>query len=419
MMSDGTGREKLVSSAVLEGECVSFTGILAAMPHRQAMEIVEAHGGSSAQHVSRHTTMLVIGEEGWPLEQDGRPSQKLEYALKLQREGHPIRLVNESEWLYLVGLNERRDDVHRVYTPAMLSRLLEIPVTTIRSWEQAGLIRAVRRVFRLPYFDFQEVTSARKLHELVQSGVPISEIRNSLESMSELFGDVHRGLQQLTLLSQQPHVVYRDEHGPISPLSGQRLLDFPSEDSDQEEEHDHAGETASLRLPVRADELPDKPPEQWFTDGCRLSDSGEAEQAIEAFRECLRQIPGDPEANFQLADCLYRTGRIDGGMERLRMAIEFDPEFVEAWTQLGCLHAESGDPEQALSCLQTALAIHPDFPDAHWHCANLLEQLERADEAAVHWKTYLQFDQRGPWASDAQARLHVVSDNDPQPLPPR
>ncbi|MCH2586855.1 MAG: hypothetical protein MK004_00130, partial [Planctomycetales bacterium] len=32
------------------------------------MELVANHGGNSTQHVNRQTTMLVVGEEGWPLE---------------------------------------------------------------------------------------------------------------------------------------------------------------------------------------------------------------------------------------------------------------------------------------------------------------------------------------------------------------
>ncbi len=64
-------------SPPLQGERVSFTGTLASMTHRQAQQLVAEHGGAAMPHVSRQLTILVIGEEGWPLEQDGRASQKL------------------------------------------------------------------------------------------------------------------------------------------------------------------------------------------------------------------------------------------------------------------------------------------------------------------------------------------------------
>ena len=54
-------------SSCLRGDRVSFTGTLASMTHRQAHELVAQHGGEATAHVSKQTTMLVVGEEGWPL----------------------------------------------------------------------------------------------------------------------------------------------------------------------------------------------------------------------------------------------------------------------------------------------------------------------------------------------------------------
>ncbi len=73
-------RENLQSSPALTSEHVAFTGTLASMTHRQAQELAEKHGGTAKEHISRQTTMLVIGEEGWPLDPDGQPSQKLRQA---------------------------------------------------------------------------------------------------------------------------------------------------------------------------------------------------------------------------------------------------------------------------------------------------------------------------------------------------
>ena len=58
----------LAGSPCLQAEQVAFTGVLASMTHAEAMELVNNHGGTSTQHVNRQTTMLVVGEEGWPLE---------------------------------------------------------------------------------------------------------------------------------------------------------------------------------------------------------------------------------------------------------------------------------------------------------------------------------------------------------------
>ncbi len=60
------------SSPCLQGERVAFTGTLASMTHSQAHDVTTKYGGEAVTHVSGRTTMLVVGEEGWPLEDDGQ-----------------------------------------------------------------------------------------------------------------------------------------------------------------------------------------------------------------------------------------------------------------------------------------------------------------------------------------------------------
>ena len=72
--------------------------------------------------------MLVVGEEGWPLEADGHPSIKLQQVTQWQQEGALVRVISESDWLRLVGLDGRRREVHSLYTPAMLCQSLNVPI---------------------------------------------------------------------------------------------------------------------------------------------------------------------------------------------------------------------------------------------------------------------------------------------------
>src|SRR5579872_6489460 len=216
----------IASSPALAGERVSFTGTLASMTHKQAQARVFECGGTATEHISRQTTMLVIGEEGWPLEADGKPSVKLQQVEKLNAEGLDIRIANESEWLGFVGLDGWRDELHRRCTPAMLSQMLNVSVHQIRRWERMGLIKAVAHVCRLPYFDFQEVAGARRLAELVEAGVPIKEIQTSLARLETVLGVGERPLAQLEVLAGGHHVLYRDGKGRLKNAEGQRMFDF-------------------------------------------------------------------------------------------------------------------------------------------------------------------------------------------------
>ncbi|MBI5760508.1 MAG: tetratricopeptide repeat protein [Planctomycetales bacterium] len=396
----------------LHGHRLSFTGTLASMTHRTAMDLVEKHGGSASEHVSKQTTMLVVGEEGWPLEPDGQPSVKLQQVTKWIQDGLGIQIINESEWLSILGervADEHASQVHRHYTPAMLSQVLSVSVHLIRRWERSGLIVPVRRIYRLPYFDFQEVASARRLSQLVTDGVSVHEIKSSLDRLRHVLPNVDRPLAQLDILAAgHDTLVYRDDAGRLKTTGGQMLLDFePPPEPDDDDVDSPPKLTAGRQVQTHwtAD--------QWFAEGCRLADAGEPTAAVEAFRLCLMDQPSNAEAHFHLAEALYRLDHLRGALERYHIAVELDHQYLEAWTQLGCVHAQLGEWEPALEAFNIALDIHPDYPDARLHKAEALHHLGRTGEAHEHWRAYLAYDQRGPWADLARQRLQEEIDSQP------
>lgn len=397
----------LASSPALAGERVAFTGTLASMTHAQAAKLVEKHGGTATEHVSRQTTMLVIGEEGWPLDDDGHISVKLQQAQRWHDAGVELRLVNESDWLLLLGLTERREEIRRLHTPAMLSQLLDVSVHVIRGWERAGLIRPVKKVYRLPYFDFQEVTSARRLSQLLAAGVPRREIEQSLSQLPAVQRGDQRPLEQLEILARNAHVVVRDAHGLLAPGTGQRLFDFEPPEQPEDTPPSPAAEAPPLiRLLPHRDRSPDPTRDcDWFVEGCRRYAEGEFNEAATMLRLGLLQDPHNAEAHFHLAECLYRQDNVAGALERYYVAVEHDREYLEAWTQIGCLHRELGELESALDAFDLALEIHPEYPDAYFQKAETLAELGRLAEAAPYWRRYLGYDSRGPWAELARQRL--------------
>ena len=429
--TDSPALPSLESSPCLQGERLSFTGTLASMTHKQAMELAEQHGGSATHGVSKQTTILVVGEEGWPLEEDGRPSVKLQQVTEWRQQGLDVKLLHESDWLHLLGLEERRREVHRLLTPAMLSQSLKISVGLIRHWERIGLIKPIKKVFRLPYFDFQEVTCVRRLSELLQAGVPQHELEASLSKLQAMLPGASRSLGQLTLLAHDHHVVLRDAAGLLEPTTRQRLFDFGSDGSDEglrlngtdrtdetnatDETHaSHQSYLSQQSAVPNSDQPTSHIPEaghhnwsapEWLQQGSHLLEENRVTDAIEAFRLALLNEPTNPESHFHLAEALYRSGNLAAALERFHVAVELDQTYLEAWTQLGCVAAELGQTQSALDAFDIALQSHADYPDAHFHKAELLHRLNRAAEARPHWQAYLAHDQRGPWADVARQRM--------------
>ncbi|WP_146510144.1 tetratricopeptide repeat protein [Thalassoglobus neptunius] len=399
------------SSPCLQGERVAFTGTLASMTHSEAARLVEQNGGAAVEHVSRQLTMIVIGEEGWPLDDNGQPSVKLQQVDRLLEAGAEIQVINESQWLTLLGLNDYREEVHRLYTPAMLSSILGVSVHVIRRWERIGMIHPVRRVHRLPYFDFREVSSARRLSELLDAGIQRQELEDGLKKLPSVQRGDERPLEQLEILAHSLGVLVRDAHGLVIPESGQRVFDFDDPTPEQPDlatldepesilfsEVVKDATESSVDLTTKRD---------WLVEGCRLYDAGRVKDALEAFRLAAMASPASSDVHFQIGECLYRLGSVEGALERYYTAVEHDDEFLEAWTQIGCLHRELNDLQAAKTAFLVALTILPEYPDAHYHLAETLFELDDISSAREHWTEYLKHDQRGPWADVARQRLEV------------
>lgn len=404
-MSKDVPRQTSAQPLALEGQRVSFTGTLASMTHKEAQARVVESGGAATDHVSRQTTMLVVGEEGWPLEPDGKPSVKLQQVEAWRREGLDIRIVKESDWLSFVGLDGHSRDIQRLYTPAALSQILAVSVHDIRRWERLGLIRAVSRVHRLPYFDFQEVASARRLAELVAAGVSPKDIQQSLAAMQAVLGDVERPLAQLQVLARDRQIVVRNARGKLTTARGQILFEFEPEPATGRDVDEHR---ETLSLPAAPDRT-HWTALNWCEHARELAEHGDLPAAIEAYRMSLMDDHDAPEVHFHLAEALYRANEKTAAIERYYVAVELDSQYVEAWTQLGCVHAEVGRLSAAAEAFTIALDVHPDYADAHLHLAESLHQQGQTEAAIAHWRAYLKFDTRGPWAEAARRRLEMVA----------
>src|SRR6478735_12285171 len=87
------------------------------------------------------------------------------------------------------------------------------------------------------------------------------------------------------------------------------------------------------------------------------------------------------------------------------MAIELDEDFVEARCSLGCVLAEQGEAKLAEAAFRGALEYHPDYADAHYHLARLLDSENRLAEAARHWQLFMNLAPESPWADEARERI--------------
>jgi DNA polymerase-3 subunit epsilon len=84
----------------LVGECIVFTGALQ-MPRRDAADVAQEAGAAVEPGVTKHTTMLVVGDQDIDKLAGHEKSSKHRKAEQLIANGQPIRIVGEADFMSL------------------------------------------------------------------------------------------------------------------------------------------------------------------------------------------------------------------------------------------------------------------------------------------------------------------------------
>lgn len=400
------------TNLALADKRIWFVGKLGGFTRREAHQVVRQVGGTPADAWDATVNLIVIGAD--EIARSG-PEDLLPVEARDAVAAGRCEIISETQLWQRLGLVDADQPIRRLYTPAMLAELLQVSVATIRRWRRRGLIVPAREVHRLPYFDFQEVATARRLAELVAAGASPAAIEQKLADLARYLPDVERPLAQLSIIVEGRQLLLRQGEGLLEP-SGQRRIDFEAFESraaasrdgqtpDTAPPDDDSDNPSILAFPTADDDHESPTPNDLALAAEDAEDEGRIDAAIELVRAALAAGGPRPELCFHLAELLYRQGELGAARERYFMAVELDEDYVEARANLGCVLVELGHIELALAAFTGALKFHPDYPDAHYHLARLLDELHRAAEAEEHWRAFLKLSPDSPWASEARARL--------------
>src|SRR5882672_3115915 len=151
---------------------VAFTGRLASMKRDEAFALVRKQGGTPRRGLTKKTAILVVGELGWPLLPDGKPSKSLSLA-----KSHGVVIASERQFLEWAG-KAIPDEQVRSYSAGQIASLSGLPGEVIGQLTAFGLLDG-----REDRYGFRDVTAARQLAELFRSGVGLSTITRSLHAI--------------------------------------------------------------------------------------------------------------------------------------------------------------------------------------------------------------------------------------------
>jgi tetratricopeptide (TPR) repeat protein len=344
---------------------VAFTGRLACMSRAEAFEVVRQRGGTPSPDVTKRTKILIVGELGWPLLDDGRPSNKLNRASK-----YGIPVVSERRFLEWIG-KAVPNDAQKSYSAEQISGLSKMSVDMVRELSRLGLLDD-----RHGRFGFRDLASARQIAKLLNDGVRLSEIIRAISEIRKWLPDV--GFTSLRLQAGV-HCDVQVEH--------------------------RIGRTDKYgQFVLAVDDAPENP-DKLFDRAHAAEQMGNVTEAERLYRLLMKSDPTDASASFNLGNMLRGAARTVEAEAALRAATRADPAFAQAWYNLADLLDDQGRVDAAIECLRKALVVAGDYTDALFNLALLLQRRGSYAEAKAYWRQYLASDAASEWAGRARRSL--------------
>jgi predicted TPR repeat methyltransferase len=144
--------------------------------------------------------------------------------------------------------------------------------------------------------------------------------------------------------------------------------------------------------------------------------AGDHAAAEGGYREHLRQYPDDASALHFLGLLRNQQGRNNESITLMLAALEADPAYVDAWSNLGIVYYEERDLGRAEKCCRKAIALAPGFANAWANLALTLRAKDLLEEALHALGRALELNPRMRSAALTYGQLLYRLDRVPQAL---
>ncbi len=352
-------------SRLLHGQTVVFSGRLKSLSRREAAGLVESAGGSVRSRVTRETRYLVAGQPPAIRLRRTLDNRKQRLAERLNSSGAEIRVVDEREFLRVLGIEMAVEMAERYYSAAELGSLYQLSPNVFRQLERMRVLRPVLRTYADRYYTFADLLVLRQVGEALARGVSLTRIarRLRLERRGQL--ELHFG------------------RGPAE------VLEFrhPMED----------GWTA----------------EDWYAIGCQHDeDPAEIRRAVKAYERALELDPHHVGALVNLGNIEYQLGQVEEARRLYELALAIDPQNPNVHYNLGNVFDDLEEYTTAIRFFEAALRLKPDNADAHFNLGLVYDRVGRVEQVREHMQAYLRYDPEGEMADVASEYLSLTTAED-------
>jgi tetratricopeptide (TPR) repeat protein len=278
------------------------------------------------------------------------------------------------------------------YDTKDLERLFGLPASAVRALARAGNIQPVRRSGRLHY-SFHDLVVLRTASALRAAKISSQRINKTLQELRSALPE-GSALNKISLTALGNRIAIREGQTLRESESGQYALAL-----------EIVEEKGRLHVIARQDAAPAVEKSGGFSSGTSAGQSADdhytravaiedsnPQAAQKAYELCLKADPDHLEARINLGRLLHLAGRL-GDAERIyRVGAKADP-FI-AFNLAVVLEDLEREPE-AISAYREALALDPQFADAHFNLARLYERAKDPKASLRHLLAYRRMMDQG------------------------
>jgi protein O-mannosyl-transferase len=139
--------------------------------------------------------------------------------------------------------------------------------------------------------------------------------------------------------------------------------------------------------------------------GVDLAKQGHSDEAMNQFLAALKITPGYADPHNNIGSTLEKQGRFDEAMEQFREALRRKPDFADAHYNLGIALGRKGRSDEAMTEFQRVLALRPNHAEAHNNLGVMLDRKGQLEEAT---RQYMEAARLKPDYANAHYNLGVA-----------
>jgi tetratricopeptide (TPR) repeat protein len=284
------------------------------------------------------------------------------------------------------------------YDTKDLERLFGLPASAVRALARSGNIQPVRRSGRLHY-SFHDLVVLRTASALRAAKISSQRINKTLQELRSALPE-GSALNKISLTALGNRIAIREGQTLRESDSGQYALAL-----------EIVEQKGRLHVISRQDATPDKPAsagtlsataaavgelaadsaDRHYARALELEDRN-PRAAQKAYELCLKADPDHLEARINLGRLLHLAGRLAEAERVYRVGAKADP-FI-AFNLAVVLEDLEREPD-AIVAYREALALDPQFADAHFNLARLYERARDPKASLRHLLAYRRMMDQG------------------------